>query len=269
MTEPQTMRFEKWEGIGNDFILLETDAELAPELVQRLCDRHRGIGADGILLLSRTEGGEPRMIVRNADASRPEMCGNGLRCVAAFLARKSGAELLELNVTTDAGDKRCTVRRIEADAYEVGVDMGHAKLGEPLEVEVDGARHRFTTVDVGNPHAITFAPHENADLDRLGPVVATTPPGGTNVELCRVATSDGRKSIEVIVWERGVGRTLACGTGACAVAAAACEEGRMSFGEPIRVVLPGGPLEITVDASRALRMVGPARRVFAGEVTIA
>jgi diaminopimelate epimerase len=272
MSEPisqPTITFEKWEGIGNDFVLLETDAELGPALVQSLCDRHRGIGADGILLISRTQGGEPRMIVRNADASRPEMCGNGLRCVAGFLASKASADELELSVTTDAGDKRCVVRRVGPDTYEVSVDMGHARLGEPLEVSVDGALHRFTTVDVGNPHAITFAPHEDTDLDRIGPVVATTPAGGTNVELCRMTTSGGRPSIEVIVWERGVGRTQACGTGACAVAAAACEEGRVSFGDPVQVILPGGPLEITVDASRALCMKGPARRVFRGEVTIA
>jgi diaminopimelate epimerase len=265
----RTLRFEKWEGIGNDFVLLETDAELGPELIQRLCDRHRGIGADGILLISRTEGGEHRMIVRNADASRPEMCGNGLRCVAGFLASKASTDALELSVATDAGDKRCVVRRAGPDTYEVSVDMGHARLGEPLEVRVDGTLHRFTTVDVGNPHAITFAPYEDSDLDRIGPVVATTPPAGTNVELCRMTTSGGRPSIEVIVWERGVGRTEACGTGACAVAAAACEEGRVPFGEPVQVVLPGGPLEITVDAERALRMKGPARRVFRGEVTIA
>ncbi|UQA61482.1 diaminopimelate epimerase [Polyangium aurulentum] len=266
MTE---LRFEKWEGTGNDFVLVETEAELPTETIRALCDRHRGIGADGILFVSGAVTGKPRMIVRNADGSRPEMCGNGLRCVAAFLARKSDAGALELTIATDAGDKRCAVRAIRGDGYEVAVDMGHARLGPPLEVAIDGTAHRFTTVDVGNPHAITFAPHEDADLDRIGPVVATTPPGGTNVELCRMRSSPSGGSIEVAVWERGVGRTLACGTGACAVAAAACEEGRMPFGQPIEVLLPGGPLEITVDASRALRMKGPARRVFGGEVTIA
>jgi diaminopimelate epimerase len=265
-----TVRFEKWEGTGNDFVLVEADAVLATEQVRALCDRHRGVGADGILFVSGATAGKPRMIVRNADGSRPEMCGNGLRCVAAFLANKSGAGALELTIATDAGDKHCAVRKIDGGDYEVAVDMGHARLGPPLEVAIDGTAHRFTTVDVGNPHAITFAPHEDADLDRIGPAVATTPPGGTNVELCRVGTSaTGGTRIEVAVWERGVGRTLACGTGACAVAAAACEEGRIPFGQPIEVLLPGGPLEITVDTSRALLMKGPARRVFGGEVTVA
>lgn len=264
MSAPPT-RFEKWEGLGNDFILVET-GEVSPEAAARLCDRRRGIGADGVL--SITDG--PRMVVRNADGSRPEMCGNGLRCVAAWLASRGAPPAI--TVATDAGDRRCAVAPLGSagDAFEVTVDMGTARFDPDLVVAHEGRDHRFRVVDVGNPHAITFEPYEDGALDRLGPVAATAPPGGINVELCRIREAGGDAvEIDVVVWERGVGRTLACGTGACAVAAAACDAGRARYDQPIRVHLPGGALEITVAAgTRALRMKGPARRVFVGEVAL-
>jgi diaminopimelate epimerase len=123
-------------------------------------------------------------------------------------------------------------------------------------------------VDVGNPHAITFVPFERAEIDGIAKVVEKAPAGGTNVEFCRMLEGAEQPTVEVTVWERGVGYTLACGTGACAVAAAACGAGRAPFGLPIDVVLPGGALSVTVDEAWGLRMKGPARRVYRGEVTI-
>jgi diaminopimelate epimerase len=267
----RTVRFEKWEGLGNDFALIDDpSAAVGPDEARRLCDRRRGIGADGVLLVQR-EGGRPRMIVYNADGSRPEMCGNGLRCVAAHLVERdpratSDTTERALDVITDAGDRHCLVRATAPALFEVTVEMGVARRLGDLVVPVGAREHRFLHVDVGNPHAISFDPFDDADVDRLGPAVSVAPPGGINVEFCRVNAS----GIAVTVWERGVGRTLACGTGACAVAAAACETGRAAFGRPIRVTLPGGPLEITVtEEARAIRMRGPARRVFSGEVGIA
>lgn len=259
----RAIHFEKWEGLGNDFVLLD-DAPvfIGPEAARVLCDRRFGVGADGVLVIDRS-GPLPRMIVWNADGSRPEMCGNGLRCVAAHLAAEAPGPL---TIATDAGDKACLVTLGEPDRFDVTVEMGAASPRGEVAFTVDGVEHRFLDVDVGNPHAITFAPHDEAAIDRIGPVVAVAPKGGTNVEFCRV---EGER-IVVVVWERGVGRTLACGTGACAVAAAACDTGRASFGAPIRVALPGGELLITVTAgTRALRMRGPARRVFTGEVELA
>ncbi len=258
--------FEKWEGLGNDFVMLR-DVPIAVDdaLVRRLCDRRFGIGADGVLLVSGgSDGARPRMIVRNADGSRPEMCGNGLRCVAGSVAM--GGAPGRVVVATDAGDRACEVQVTGADSVEVRVDMGLARRGEDLRAVVGGREHRFHTVDMGNPHAVTFEDHEDALLDVLGPAVSVLPPGGTNVELCR--SMGGR--IAVAVWERGVGRTLACGTGACAVAVVACETGRARFDAPVTVALPGGALEITVAAgSLAVEMRGPAHRVFSGEVVIA
>jgi diaminopimelate epimerase len=274
----QTIRFEKWEGLGNDFLVVDDPSvTLGPEAARVLCDRHFGVGADGVLVVDR-RGPVPRMIVWNADGSRPEMCGNGLRCVAGHLVAKEAAEPgsgaasfvateggLAFSVATDAGEKQCRVTARARD-FHVTIEMGAARSRGEIAFTVDGAEHRFLDVDVGNPHAITFADHDEATIDRVGPAVAVAPKGGTNVEFCRVEAD----RIVVVVWERGVGRTLACGTGACAVAAAACETGRASFDTPIRVALPGGELVIRVSSgTRELSMSGPARRVFTGEVVLA
>jgi len=268
------LRFEKWEGLGNDFVVVD-DATISAEEARRLCDRRLGVGADGVLVVRRRHA---RMEVWNADGSRPEMCGNGLRCVAAYLVTR-GAPADVLRIQTDAGERRCEVAKVGAGAgagagehrYEVAVDMGRARIGEPLVVGVDGREHRFLGVDVGNPHAITFEPYAEEEIDVIGPRVSTAPPGGVNVEFCRAHGERGQtRRIDVVVWERGVGRTLACGTGACAVAAAACELGLAPFEVPLEVALPGGALLISVEAgTRALLMRGPARRVFAGEVVLA
>jgi diaminopimelate epimerase len=261
------LRFEKWEGLGNDFIVVAAEASLDLDVaaVQRICDRRRGVGGDGVLVVDRPRGSLPRMVVRNADGSRPEMCGNGLRCVAAWLLPQGG----ELTVETDAGERRCAVESSPA-GFQVSVGMGAARFGEVLEIEVAGQRHRFATVDVGNPHAVTFEEHEEVAIERIGPVVAALPPSGYNVEFCRVTGGAAHPDrIDVIVWERGVGRTLACGTGACAVAAEACRAGRARWGEAITVGLPGGDLSIVVqEGARAISMRGPARRTFTGELEL-
>lgn len=270
-------RFEKWEGLGNDFVILEVREDPAldpfgPSEARALCDRRRGIGADGVLVVERLAGQAPRMIVWNADGSRPEMCGNGLRCVAAHIAEESREPVRELVIETDAGPRTCLVERALPGVYEVTVGMGTARSTGELAVSVGGREHRFQKVDVGNPHAISFEPFEDADLDRVGPVAATAVPGGTNVELCRVreVAAGAAPLIEVIVWERGVGRTLACGTGACAALAAACDAGLAPFGTPVRLALPGGELMVTMGAERRdITMKGPARKVFAGEVVSA
>jgi diaminopimelate epimerase len=258
--------FQKYEGLGNDFILVELGKErLAPAVVQRLCDRHFGIGADGVLVVGppTSPGAAATMTVINADGSQPEMCGNGLRCVALHLANKIGRDVAELVVDTDAGIRRCDVAK-----GEVEVDMGRLVDVGAVDVPLDGRTHRFSRISAGNPHAITFLPYEPRDIDDVGPRVSTAEvfPEGTNVEFARLV-DDG--SIDLVVWERGVGRTLACGTGACATVGAACLEGKRSFGEPTFVRLPGGTLRITVArGSLAATMRGPARFVFQGEVTV-
>jgi diaminopimelate epimerase len=259
--------FEKWEGLGNDFVILEVAGPhewLSPDTVRAICDRRRGVGADGVLFVGRGSAGgatHGSMTVFNADGSRPEMCGNGLRCVAAYLAPASSSSVLE--IATDDGVKRCFIEREKLSA-EVEVEMGNATIEAPQAFDVDGDSHSFLRVSTGNPHAITFEPYERPRIEIIGPRVEQAIPGGANVEFAQL----GREGIDVVVWERGVGFTLACGTGACAVAAAACHTGRAAYGEPIRVTLPGGPLSITVARETlAIRMRGPARLAFKGELS--
>lgn len=262
---PRTVRFEKWEGLGNDFLVVEGPPAWSDAEVRAACDRRRGVGGDGVLFVER--GASPRMVVRNADGSRPEMCGNGLRCVAAFLVGEGGSSSATLTVATDAGPRPCRIDTLGPGLAEVTIAMGPARSDGTLEVDFEGRHVSFARVDVGNPHAISFAPWDEPLVDRLGPFVERLPAGGTNVELCR--HEPGARRIDVVVWERGVGRTLACGTGACAVAAAAAAEGRVPYDVEIEVTLPGGSLWIQVSReTRETQLRGPARRVFSGELRL-
>lgn len=265
MTSP--LVFLKVEGLGNDFLLVDLRDRPGqiPDLQDRapaLCDRRTGVGGDGILVLVPPTSPQARatMVVINHDGSRPEMCGNGLRCVALVLAGGPG----ELLVDTDAGPRWCTVAAPGPDgASEVEVDMGEACLLGPRHA----AGIDFTAVSVGNPHAVTFVgPDEDPErlARRHGPTVERDPqfPGRTNVEFAR-HEPDG--SLTLWVWERGCGITAACGTGACATVAAAVARGLVPADTPIAVRLPGGRLSIRCHEGRVW-MTGPARRVFRGSL---
>ena len=256
--------FEKWEGLGNDFIVIDQAlivGDLTDKAVSRLCDRHTGIGADGVLLVDRT-GAAPSMIVRNADGSRPEMCGNGLRCVAGFLS--GGAPQTTLTIRTDAGDLEADVATVSAGVVRVEAAMGMGRATGTISVPIEGKEHPFDTINVGNPHAVTFERYDDASIDRIAPLVERFVSGGTNVEFVRLV--DGQHRVRV--WERGVGYTQACGTGAVAVAVAACLSGRAAFDQWQDIGLPGGPLGVRIEqGTLRARMRGPARRVFRGDLT--
>jgi diaminopimelate epimerase len=292
------------EGLGNDFIVVDLRAAPAPAwlddgaLIARLCDRHRGVGADGVLAILPPSPGvaaAARMRVRNADGSEAEMCGNGLRCVALYLLdeQPGTAEILaELMIETGAGVRRCgrpdaavaTPQQAGREAIEVS--MGPPRLrraevpmlgpaDEPCidqQLRVGGEELRVTAVSMGNPHAVLFAPPGvsgaalRALAERLGPSLEAHPsfPRRTNVELCQRHGSD---DYEVVVWERGCGITQACGTGACAVAVAATQLGYAAVDRWLRVRLLGGTLHIRVLAAGAdVHMRGPARYVFRGQL---
>ena len=263
-----TLKFSKYEGLGNDFIVVDAELEdaVAAEAAVRLCDRHFGIGADGVLLVlpAAERSARARLLIRNADGSRPEMCGNGIRCVALHLARADRAAEARYTIETDAGALACDVVR-EGDAAQVSVAMGRARLEPEHAADFAGEERRFMRVSMGNPHAICFDTHDDvAHIDRFAPEVSRAFPNGSNVEF---ATTRGRESFDLVVWERGVGRTLACGTGAAATAVAAAVSGRAPFDAPIEVRLPGGPLSLSVQRETlAVSMRGPARLVFVGEV---
>ena len=262
------VRFGKYEGIGNDFLVVDapSDTALSPEQARKLCDRHYGVGGDGVLLSAPpvTPGAHGRMVVLNSDGSRPEGCGNGLRCVALSLARKLGQPRAELVIDTDAGPRSALVET-RGDSADVTVSMGRASREGEVKATLRGEELTLQRISMGNPHAIVFDVNiTEAELDDLGPRISKSLPGGSNVEFVR---QTGPAAFEVLVWERGVGRTLACGTGAAAVAALACLSSRAPFGTPITLRLPGGPLELTVrQEDLAVTLRGPARYVFSGEV---
>jgi diaminopimelate epimerase len=264
------MRFTKYEGLGNDFVVVdEAIWEASGRLAAAVCDRHFGVGADGVLVVGpgRSPGAAGSMTVWNADGSRPEMCGNGLRCVAIHLAWEQGLRGGgSFVVDTDSGPRGCEVTLAGGPAGEVRVDMGSARIGEPAAIEASGRVFELGQVSMGNPHAIAFVAVDQAEFLRVGPQLATHPafPAGANVEF---VSEGGEGVLEVKVWERGSGPTLACGTGACAVAALACEKGLRRHGDEVRVRLPGGELKIRVLADRSVTMQGPARRVFSGELS--
>jgi diaminopimelate epimerase len=276
-----SVSFSKYEGLGNDFILVDgsTVPALTPPLAKALCDRHFGIGADGVLVTG-LNADRPFMHVINADGSEPEMCGNGLRCVALYLVQRGLVQAPTFEIDTDAGVHEVSVA-VHGEAGHVRVvmrpaslaagDVLHAVEGEFLDhpFEVDGTPLSFSMVSMGNPHAVTFDPVADR-VDALGPRIERDPRfrAGANVGFASLRDPD---VIDLRVWERGCGFTLACGTGACAAAVAAVETGRASRGRPITVHLPGGALSIRVGERTAARtapveMTGPARRVFDGQI---
>jgi diaminopimelate epimerase len=270
--------FAKYQGIGNDFVLVDDPAAVAAidtDRAARLCDRHYGVGADGVLLVSH-EGGRARMIVRNADGSRPQTCGNGLRCVALHLWRTKVVGSDPFDIEADAGPQPC---RMLDEGARVQVSMRGASFAPsavPIVADaplidapfgIDGRELKLTALSVGNPHAVIF---DDVGEERLalGPVLEQDPrfPEGANVGFARML---GPREIALDVWERGVGWTLACGSGACACAAAAVETSRVPRGTPLTVNLPGGPLEIVAGAvGEPIAMTGPARHVFDGTIEL-
>jgi len=276
------LRFSKYEGLGNDFLVLQREqvAEMPRTALAALCDRHFGVGADGVLLTGLADG-RPFMQVINADGSEPEMCGNGLRCVALFLVEQQLVSGTEFEVQTGAGlhrvwvsaasrrsaQVRVAMRPASLDASEVLHDARGEWIDQPFAL---GERElRITAVSMGNPHAVLFDQVDAAeDMARLGPRVERDPRfrNGANVGFARLR---GASAIDLTVWERGVGFTLACGTGACAAAVAAVESGRARRGEPIAVTLPGGALHIRVaERGAPIEMTGPARHVFDGQLEL-
>ena len=285
--------FLKVQGAGNDFLLIDALGENAhlndvdwPALAPRICDRHFGVGADGILIAQDTDVAAARMVIVNADGSDGEMCGNGFRCFTKYLVERVGMTPTDgaLAIETGAGVLQADLSTMtSATVDRVRVDMGPAWLQAneipvvhegpaPIldhEVVVDGRRLDLTCVSMGNPHAVWFTDEDVDDfpLTEIGPLVATHPdfPRKTNFEIVNVLAPD---HLKMRVWERGVGITLACGSGACAVLVAARLRG---LAEPTATVsLPGGDLEIAwdghYDPSASVYMTGPASFSFDGQL---
>lgn len=259
------MKFEKYHGQGNDFVVVDVEDidAIAPSAVVSICDRHFGVGADGVLLVSPASDALARMTVLNADGSRPEMCGNGLRCVARHLVEKRGAPPA-FDVATDAGLRRCEVSKAGDGEISVAISLGRGMPYGQATYEHGGKTYAFDLVSMGNPHAILFdSPFDIPAIDVIGPAVSAGQPAGANVEFVRQTAPD---VLDVIVWERGVGRTMACGTGAGGVVVAAARRGLVAWNAPIQVVLPGGPLVVTVERETLhVTKRGIVHHVFSGE----
>ena len=260
------MRFTKMEGLGNDYIYLnclEKSPPDLPGLAVRLADRHFGVGGDGIICIKPGRTGDFTMEMYNADGSRGAMCGNGIRCVGKYVYDKGLTRKQCLTIDTDAGPRRLELTISAGKAVWVRVDMGKAKVGEELELEAGGERFSVIPVDVGNPHGVIFCSHpEQVDLERLGPLLERHPVLAERINVEFASVEDAR-TLQVRVWERGSGVTLACGTGACAAFAAAWSRGLCE--SRASVCLPGGELTLEREGG-GLYLGGPARTVFEGEL---
>ena len=286
------MKFTKMHGIGNDYIYVEhRDWEAAgspkkPVLVQRLSDRHFGIGGDGVIFINPSETADFEMEMYNADGSRAEMCGNGIRCVGKYVYDHGLTDQTEITVESMGKVKVLELHLVDPDKADkmgsrtansekgrrtvdtVTVDMGVPEiLEEEFTLEIQGRNYSMTSVSTGNPHAVTFV--EDTDsfpVCELGPRFENHPhfPNRTNTEFIQVLD---RKSLKMRVWERGTGETLACGTGACASAAAAVLKGLCD--REVTIHLLGGDLQIRLDEeSGHVFMTGEAREAFSGEVEV-
>lgn len=258
--------FTKYHGIGNDFLVIDAPAPFPPETARSLCDRHFGVGADGILLLSPHPNADARMIIQNADGSQPEMCGNGLRCAAFHLARTTvrAPATVALRIQTDAGPKTCQVApQPDGATATVTIDLGYSTVPTAHTVSLDGHSVTLFTTSIGNPHAVLF--HPQLDFASTAPRLATHTdfPNGVNVSFVVVEPGP---SFSVRVWERGVGPTLACGTAAAAVAAVAVYNHLAAAGHPLTITLPGGQLSVTLDTHGQALLTGPAEHVFDGHL---
>jgi diaminopimelate epimerase len=259
------MRFTKMQGCGNDFLVFdpgEVEGVDLPDLARRACDRHFGVGADGILVPVPSGIADLEMVYLNSDGSPSEMCGNGLRCLVRYAADRGMAGGPAMTVATGAGIKKVIL-------FEDGssrVDMGAPRLGE--EVEVGG--FRFLRVSTGNPHAVAFLDSEAAveelDLPTVGPPIEEDAvfPERTNVEFGFVR---GEHDVRMRIWERGAGETLASGSGSCAVAVAAVAQGLAQ--SPVNVHLDGGVVDIEwrPGEGEPAYMHGPAEYVCEGTLS--
>ena len=275
------MKFTKMQGIGNDYVYvncLQETIENPSELAKKISDRHYGVGSDGLIMINPSDKADFEMEMYNADGSRGEMCGNGIRCVAKYVYDYGLTDKTSISVETLAGIKYLDLTVEDGKVVLVKVDMGKPML-RPEEVPVvsekeevidepstvDGQEYRMTCVSMGNPHAVVFIDQDVKEfpLETVGVKFENHErfPKRVNTEFVNVLD---RHTAQMRVWERGSGETLACGTGACAVAVACALNGLTE--DEVTVKLLGGDLQIKWDREKnTVYMTGPAEVVFDGE----
>ncbi|MCL2386346.1 MAG: diaminopimelate epimerase [Defluviitaleaceae bacterium] len=278
-----TFHFVKMHGCGNDYVFFdcfETEIAEPESLARRLTDRHKGVGGDGIVMILPSEVGDAKMRMFNTDGSESGMCGNAIRCVGKYLYESGRAAKSHLEVETLSGIKKLELVVFDGMVNAVRVDMGHAFLkpeeipvdlvGESIigrSVNVEGQKYEITCVNMGNPHAVIFHDDiDHFDLPVVGPMMeyAKIFPKRVNFEVAHIVS---RNNIRMRVWERGSGETMACGTGACAVAVAAVLMGYCDKDTDIQVQLKGGVLTVKY-TDEAVYMTGSCEKVFEGTIVI-
>ncbi len=279
------MKFTKMQGCGNDYVYVngfveKLDMETKPDIVRRLSDRHFGIGSDGVIFINPSEKADFEMEMYNADGSRSQMCGNGIRCVAKYVYDHGMTDKTSLSIESYGA-----MKYIDLTVENGKVTMVRVNMGAPIltakdvpvvsekeqvideEIEVQGNTYRMTCVSVGNPHAIVFMDDvKNLDIEKIGPFFENHKrfPERVNTEFVRVID---RNTVEMRVWERGTGETLACGTGCSAIVVACCLNGLTENKITIKVL--GGELVCEWDREANLvYMTGPAVSVFDGEISL-
>lgn len=279
------MKFTKMQGCGNDYVYVNGAAEKIPqdkkpELVKRLSDRHFGIGGDGVIFINPSEEADFEMEMYNADGSRSEMCGNGIRCVAKYVYDKKLTDKKEFSIISAGKIKYITLETKDGEAFLAGVDMGTPELcAEKIpvlsereqvideEITVNDRTYRMTCVSMGNPHAVVFMEDvKNLDIEKIGPYFENHArfPKRVNTEFVKIID---RHNVEMRVWERGTGETLACGTGCCATVVACVLNGLTDRNVTVHVL--GGDIQIEwKEAENIVYMTGPAVTVFEGEINI-
>lgn len=277
------MKFTKMHGCGNDYIYVNGMEENVknddkPALVKRLSNRHMGIGGDGVIFINQSQTADFEMEMYNSDGSRAEMCGNGIRCVAKYVYDKGLTDKTELTIESGGKIKYLSLSVSEGQVDSVTVNMGEPELQAFLipvksdqltvideEIVVHWQTYHMTCVSMGNPHAVVFMEDiSRLDIEKLGPFFENHErfPARINTEFVKVLNED---TIQMRVWERGAGETLACGTGACA-AVVACILNNLTK-EEVTVKLLGGEIQVKWDREKNLvYMTGPAVTVFEGEI---
>ena len=284
------MHFTKMHGLGNDYLYVFGEVpENIKDLSIKMSDRHFGAGSDGMIYISKSDIADFKMRIFNADGSEAKMCGNGIRCVGKYVYDKGYTDKTKLKVETLSGIKKLTLKVMGSSVDSVSVDMGQGVLqdnnanisfdinafpanciADDLSIKTDDKNITFNAMNVsmGNPHTVIFT--EDADtipLTVYGPAIEHHElfPDGVNVEFVEVIS---RNEIRMRVWERGSGITMACGTGACASAFASVKKNFCDYDTPIKVILDGGVLTITISEDNTVKMQGSATTVYEGEVKL-
>lgn len=277
------MKFTKMQGLGNDYVYVncfKETIENPPEMAKKVSNRNFGIGSDGLIMINPSDVADFEMEMYNADGSRSEMCGNGIRCVGKYVYDYGLTEKEHISVETLAGIKYLDLTVEDGKVKLVKVDMGSPELvpenipivadgdrviDEPINV--NGTEYRMTGVSMGNPHAVVYVEDvKGLDIETIGPAFENHErfPNRVNTEFVKVLD---RNTVEMRVWERGSGETMACGTGACAVAVACILNGLTE--DKVTVKLLGGDLQIEWDKEAdKVYMTGPAEVSFDGEINL-